>query len=1574
MDAKIKAMIKVIEEDADSFARRAEMYYKKRPELMKLVEEFYRAYRALAERYGHATGVLRQAHQTMAEAFPNQVPPVIVDETDPLFDPDDLQKDALGLSEGKVKKGFNFQETGEKERNLSESEVMGKFEKEIEALKDTLAKLGAEKESGLAEYQKSLERLSKLETEFSRAQEDSRGFNERATKAEGEVQTLREAINKLEAEKQAGLLQYQQCLERIANFENKAEAEAQSLKKYLASIESEKEAALDQYKQSSEMLLTQENKLLLAEEEAIKLRERADKAEREVEILKQEVAKLSEEKEATALQYQQCLETISGLEHKISCIQQEAQILNEEINSGVAKLNDAEERCLQLESSNRSLQSELESLMQQMGSQGEELTEKQKELGRFWACIQEERLRFVEAETAFKALQNLHYQTQEELRSTASELQSKALVLRDFETHNKSLQDEVFKITKKNKSLNDLNLSTSLSIKDLQNEIFNLKESKGKLEEEVELRLDQRNALQQEIYCLKEELSELNRKHQAVLYQIDAAGLSAECLELSSLSDLNIELEGTRRKMHTLEESFRALLEENSTLDAEKDALKTQLEATTDDLEKLSQKNASLENSLSDVHGELEGVKARLTSLEDTCQLLENEKSILTNEKDSLLSQKEISQQSLEVFETIYRDLGEKYSTLEKERNSTLSKVEDLEEKNQSLLIECQKLFEASKLSQQLISELERENIEQQVEVKFLSDQTNRLRMGVYELLKAFDMDLDHIYVDKTGQEEVYLSHMSSKLEDTKNSLCQVWDENQKMAIEISVLFTVLEQLRLVTKTAEMERNILERKYQTKTEQFSMLQIEADKVRGMNEEMQLELRERVQKEEVLTAEIENLHRKVLHLEGVCQNLRSEKFKVLDDKNLLAREFLDLKEKCQTLEGENLVILGEMLSLSNRSLVFKNVINDTSEKLKELVEEVDKLYGVNVAHEDNLRKMELKLEEMQLQNLRLQESLKNSEDELKNVKSTSDYLNQEIAIGKDEHDQLKSELNEAVDKLKVTEKEKSELLKVVEDLKGKIYKQEQQILKLSGDKVLLNMESGHLYKTNRELEVVLHQLKEAQDKGKIREENLFSEVQKRSKEIDHWQNEAVTVFGELQISAIFQALLKDKFHELIQAYKGLKDDFTLKDTHIELLKERIGIFEGENGGLKAQLAVYVPAIISLKGCISALENRMCIHTRLQKSHDEGVKETKIMHNYNAQSYDEECANQGALSELQDLQNRVKAVEKAVAEMERLAAQEKLNANTKLEAAMRRIEDLKFKGGSIQENVKPASEIFELENGLLMKDIVLDQMSESSFYGVRRRQRVKSESQVLESWGTAELDGSIDLTVGKGKKIAAALPERQRSRRHPSSELVVEKELGVDKLEFSRSFSMPRREISKSKIMERLNSDAQKLTNLQITVQDLKKKLELTEKGKRGKAFVECDNLKWQLEEFEEAILKLFNLNAKLAKSVEHRSFSADSNSAMESDASGNIRRRRVSEQARRASEKIGRLQFEVQKIQFVLLKMDDESAKENKGKTRIVEAKRRILLRDYLYGSIRTSNGRKKGPSCCACVQPPTNGD
>ncbi|KAE8720785.1 Protein NETWORKED 1D [Hibiscus syriacus] len=548
MDAKVKQMIKLIEEDADSFARRAEMFYKKRPELTKLVEEFYRAYRSLAERYDHATGVLRQAHRTMAEVFPNQVPGAFADESpggsaaevDPRtpempppmqasLEPNELQKDALGFSshatkrngaftegsesvmirkclkqfnylfgsedatncmkfmEGRARKGLNFHDKGEKEQSPrnnmgsdlrtrvpSESERMTKAEMEVFTLKNAVAKLDAEKEAGLLQYQQSLERLSDLEGEVFRAQEDSRGLNERASQAEAEIRTLKDALTKLEAEKDANLVQYQQCLDKINNLENSISqvqkdagelneraSKAETLKQDIARVEAEKEDALARFKQCSETISNLEEKLLNAEEKARRMTERAEKAEGELETLKQVVFELTKDKELVELQYQKCIEKISSLEHELACAQEEAQRLRSKIDEGAVNLKGAEERCSQLERTNQSLHTELESLVQKAGDQSQELTKKQEELGRLWTSLQEESLRYMEAETAFQTLQHLHSQSQEELRSLAMELENRAQLLQVTETRKRSLEDVLQKVKEENKGLNELKFEFS---------------------------------------------------------------------------------------------------------------------------------------------------------------------------------------------------------------------------------------------------------------------------------------------------------------------------------------------------------------------------------------------------------------------------------------------------------------------------------------------------------------------------------------------------------------------------------------------------------------------------------------------------------------------------------------------------------------------------------------------------------------------------------------------------------------------------------------------------------------------------------------------------------------------------------------------------------------------------------------------------------------------------------------------------------------------------------------------------------------------------------------------------------
>ncbi|XP_058781233.1 protein NETWORKED 2A-like [Vicia villosa] len=73
MEEIVAETLKIIDDSGDSFAQRAEMYYRKRPELINFVEEAFRAYRSLAEKYDHLSKELQSANRTIATVFPEQV-------------------------------------------------------------------------------------------------------------------------------------------------------------------------------------------------------------------------------------------------------------------------------------------------------------------------------------------------------------------------------------------------------------------------------------------------------------------------------------------------------------------------------------------------------------------------------------------------------------------------------------------------------------------------------------------------------------------------------------------------------------------------------------------------------------------------------------------------------------------------------------------------------------------------------------------------------------------------------------------------------------------------------------------------------------------------------------------------------------------------------------------------------------------------------------------------------------------------------------------------------------------------------------------------------------------------------------------------------------------------------------------------------------------------------------------------------------------------------------------------------------------------------------------------------------
>lgn len=860
-----------------------------------------------------------------------------------------------------------------------------------------------------------------------------------------------------------------------------------------------------------------------------------------------------------------------------------------------------------------------------------------------------------------------------------------------------------------------------------------------------------------------------------------------------------------------------------------------------------------------------------------------------------------------------------------------------------------------------------------------LSSQIKGLRTGMCQVLKTLETDTSLPTNGYEDEDQIILHQVLGRLCNIKGSLSQVLDENQELVIQKSVLVSVLRQLKQDVGDLNAVIIILKEEISDKNEQLLVLQKEMQKLLESNEELILKVREGNQREVVLLSEMEVLHRKLFSLQGAYEDLQEEKSSVIKDKESLMKAFEDLEEEKHNLEYERSCMVGEAVALDSLSVVFKNVLSEKSRLITGLRENIDKVCSDNANLVVRMRMVEAKLEEVQAKNIDLEVLLKKSENELEEAKVVNN--------------QLKDEITNTEDLLFLKE------MKLLETEAIKVH-QENKILELSDSYAQQLEECKGLYDVIHHLDSQVLGMQKQNEKAEARVGVLSSEVQKGKDEAKLWETVAGAFFTELQSCSVREALIREKFSELMNAYETLEEESCSKGMDVVQLRERVGVLEDENCEMKARLAADSSAISSLKDSVASLEKHTIWHAKLLRNDNEEKKDTEGCENLCEDKV--AAAELGGLLDLQDLQARIQAVEKSVIELKQRAHEEYSSLCSDLDSATRQIEVLKSqnslrRGSGRFSRRFPSHQQEDPKNGstsgdkpqkmspntsepgdeLRMKDIMLDQVSDCSSSGKTRR-TMGSDDQVLELWQTMDQEASIDLTVGKYRSAAVVPnkhshlePVKENKSGRPSSESMIEKELGVDEQESSRRFLNAHQEDTKRKTLERLASDVQKLTNLQITVQDLKAKLEMTENSSKGKG-VQSDGIKDQLGETEEMILKLFDYSAKLMKKIEKSSPSFfDVPSTADSSDGGGARRRKCSEQARRISEKIGRLQLEVQKIQFHLMKLDNN--KVPKPGTRITERNTRILLKDYLYGVSRTPRRRQR-THFCGCVQPPTKGD
>ncbi|KAF3334024.1 myosin-8 [Carex littledalei] len=194
MEERVRCMLKLLGEEADSFSKRAEMYYKRRPEVISSVEEAYRAYRALAERYDHISGELHKANHTIATAFPDQVQYAMLEEDDNIpkaITPVDSSKIHKQTVEGLMKKKRDTklpvlkEKKGIKKENAQEE--INRLQKDILIIQTEKEFIKSSYESGIAKYWEMEKKMADLQEEVCFLQDE---FNASAVIEDNEARAL----------------------------------------------------------------------------------------------------------------------------------------------------------------------------------------------------------------------------------------------------------------------------------------------------------------------------------------------------------------------------------------------------------------------------------------------------------------------------------------------------------------------------------------------------------------------------------------------------------------------------------------------------------------------------------------------------------------------------------------------------------------------------------------------------------------------------------------------------------------------------------------------------------------------------------------------------------------------------------------------------------------------------------------------------------------------------------------------------------------------------------------------------------------------------------------------------------------------------------------------------------------------------------------------------------------------------------------------------------------------------------------------------------------------------------------
>ncbi|KAF0889345.1 hypothetical protein E2562_023648 [Oryza meyeriana var. granulata] len=1450
MDSKIKRMIKIIDEDADSFARRAEMYYRRRPELMSLLEELYRAYRALAERHDHAAGELRRAQRKMAEAFPDEFQLDLDDDLPAETSSTETDADSRDMTPFFL----SFINSGDSRKRAKDDQDHEKLQKEISSLSQ--------------ENQELKKKISSV--------------LEKSERADSEVVCLKEALAQQEAEKEAAYSQCQQSSDRL-----------QILKSEIQQTQEEFKRLKEEMQNGLQNLSTAEERCLLLERtnqnlhlELDKLKNDSKEKHGELNEKHVELEKLSISIQEEHLKSMQAEMTRLSLEKQLAQAKEKLRILTLEKNGDVSKFNDIEASKVRLQNDLEKIREENRKLEEQNNSSTSAIIRIQDEvisLKSAQRLLEEEVSRHVKEKKVLQyELSQLkddkgdskreHFSIKEQIQVVNFNVESLQALAQEVRDGNVELKE----IIKHHEGVKALYVENLMQLERTLEKNAYLERSLSAATTEVEGLREKKVALEESCRHLNSKINGFQSERSMFIARIEGISHTMEKLSEKNvflenlLSENNTELEILRRNLKDSEESTQALRNQNSVLRSEKRALLHEVDSMNGALLNLEAQFAELEGHHLDLQQEKNKALNEVIKLQEMLRL----------ERDA---HKELNYSGKTQFSAIQKQLGLLLEEGRRRENQLQEEEHKIVEAHTEIFVLQKCLGDMAEANSNVSGQLQKQNelcIVQEEKLTFLSQNNQKLTEGIGSVMEVLHLDDKYGSLDLMKL-DVIVQLILHEIKCLLNTISDAQDVKQNQILEKSLVVTLLEHFGREVADLRSERSVLRQEWQAKSEELLQLQNEKHDILKISCELRKEMEARNRKVDEMKGEAKFLVRQLSELQESRQSLQAEVIKLIEENSSLSGKLYDSRENEKSFEDDFSTLLGEAISTDILGVIFRSLHDERTSQLQSLHEDFGSLHAAGNELYQEIKLMNKKLGDLQLENNYL-------EKELSKTMSICDSSGSEIGAGR-----------------RRTMRRDTKLLK-----SGRKSQQESTVNMEQRKEV----DHAGLEKSNEMLREKLHKLQSEVQVLRSKEQPVIdvkscdAEITKLLASMQMATANAA-LFKE-KVLELIASCESFEISEMVQK-EVLKEEITRRNSYVNALKDKLNAVEIENSRLKVDLNGDFTLLGALQTEVNALEKQtMSLAKDCLPSNKLRMEEFSLSPQLSKiavkPSEDQNATKMVKDMELQKLHGTIKALQKVVTDTGVVLEQERLDFNSNLQDARKQIEMLK-----LRDMAADSDACSEVNYERMLKDIQLDLVQattpgRSRGAASHRRTRRNAVAQPdadktlpgLWSVVRASRQQHDDEDLRPPQSEASA----ERGRRSCSSELTVVKDLSVDKQELlpvaaSTTVEPPHREWKK-KVIERLSADAQRLVDLQSIVGELRASAE---------AAPELEDVTAQMVEAEAAVTQLIDTNGKLLRKAEEFT-SADAG------VNGDLRsrsQRKILERVRKMSEKIARLEQETQ---------------------------------------------------------------